>query len=227
MWGGLAGYLRVKRQTHEVIATIMLNFVAMAFVNWVILNPLKNPETQSLETYWVAESLRVGKLWKQTTYGLPLALTIAAAVLWALKHTWWGFRTRATGAGETAARVAGIGVETTAIGAMAISGGIAGLVGFNELFLNSHRLLDAFSPGLGFTGLAIALLARGSIAGLVFAAMLFGALYKGALDLDLETERVTRDLSAVIQALILVGLAAQPSIARFVAKLRKKEGALQ
>ncbi|MBI3542405.1 MAG: ABC transporter permease, partial [Deltaproteobacteria bacterium] len=78
-----------------------------------------------------------------------------------------------------------------------------------------------------FTGLGIALLARGSIPGLVFAALLFGALHKGALDLDLETEKVTRDLSAVIQALILVALAAQPAIAgafdRVAARFAKKK----
>lgn len=162
------------------------------------------------------------RLWNQTTFGFPLALAIAALALWAVRRTWWGFRLRATGQNEPAAKLAGIATGRTAFMSMALSGGIAGLVGFHEVFLNSYRLLDGFSGGYGFTGLAIALLARGSIPGIVFSALLFGALHKGALDLDLETEKVTRDLSAVIQALILLALAAQPKIAELVDRSNKR-----
>ncbi|MBI2606017.1 MAG: ABC transporter permease [Deltaproteobacteria bacterium] len=206
-WGAIAGYLRAYRKTHEVISTIMLNFVAMALVNWVILNPLKNPENQNLETVWVAEAARVARPWLQMTWGLPAALLAAFGALWAVRRTWLGFRIRATGANETAAGIAGIATLRTELLTMAASGGIAGLVGFHEVFLNSYRLIDSFSPGFGFTGLAVALLARGNFVKLVLAALLFGALSKGALDLDLETERVTRDLSTVIQAIILLALA--------------------
>lgn len=208
IWGGLAGYLRTKRNTHEVIATIMLNFVALAFSNWVILNPLKNPETQNLETVWVAEPMRMKALWQHVTPGLPFALLVCTAVLLAIRYSWWGFRVRATGQNESAARLAGVNVSRTALLTMALSGGIAGLVGFHEVYCNAYRLLDSFSPSYGFMGLAVALLARGNVPLLVCSALLFGALHKGALDLDLETEHVTRDLSAVIQALILVALAA-------------------
>lgn len=215
-WGSIAGYLRTRRHVHEVIATIMMNFIAMAFANWVVLNPLKNPETQNLETLGIGEAFKIPRLWHQTTWGFPLSLILSVVLLWAMKRTWWGFRIRATGSSESAARTAGISVTNTALFTMALSGGVAGLVGFNEVFMNSYRMFDGFSPGYGFTGLAIALLARGSISGLVMASVLFGALHKGALDLDLETEKVTRDLSAVIQALILVALAAQPTLRKFV-----------
>lgn len=213
-WGSIAGYLRARRQTHEVIATIMLNFVAMAFANWAVLNPLKNTETQNLETLPIPEAMQVHSLWNHMTWGFPLAVVLAAVALWALKNTWWGFRTRATGQNPAAAAHAGIATDRTAITAMALSGGVAGLVGFHEVFFHSYKLLDAFSPGIGFTGLAIALLARGNFVSLLLASLLFGALQKGALDLDLETEKVTRDLSAVIQALILVALAAQPFLSK-------------
>lgn len=208
-WGAIAGYLKAYRQTHEVIATIMLNFVAMAFVNWAILNPLKNPETQNPETLWIAGPVQIPRMWLQSTYGLPAALAVCALVLWALRKTWWGFRVRATGGNETAAALAGIDAQATELRTMALSGGVAGLAGFHEVFCNAYRLLDSFSPGYGFTGIGIALLARGSIPGLVLASLLFAALQKGSLDLDLETDRVTRDLSLVIQALILVALAAR------------------
>ncbi len=225
-WGAIAGYLR-RRNVHEVISTIMLNFIGMSLVNWAVLNPLKNPDTQSLETVWIGQAFRVPHLWKQMTYGFPIALVIAIGVLWGVKKTWWGFRIRATGQNENAARTAGIPVARTAFVTMALSGGIAGLVGFHAVFLDAHRMIDGFSPGFGFTGLAVALLARGSIPGLIFAAMLFGGLHKGSLDLDLETDRVTRDLSAVIQALILVALCTQPKIGQILDKLkfRRKEAA--
>lgn len=222
VWGGVAGYLRTRRQTHEVIATIMLNFIAMAIVNWAILNPLKNPDTQNLESIPLPAAVQLPRMWGNVTWGLPAALLVAATVLLVIKYTWWGFRVRATGKNEPAAKLAGIPVHETAFLAMVISGGIAGLVGFHEVFLHSYKLVDSFSPGFGFTGLAIALLARGSIPGLIFSAILFGALHKGTLDLDLETEKVTRDLSAVIQALILLALAVQPALASGVQKLKAR-----
>ena len=208
LWGAIAGYLKTHRQVHEVLATIMLNFIAYAFVNWLVLNPLKNPDTQNLETVWIAEPLRLPRLWQHVTWGLPFALLIAVAALLAIKYSWWGFRVRATGQNSDAAKIGGIHTGKTMLQAMALSGGVAGLVGFHEVFLNSYRLLDAFSASYGFTGLAIALLARGNVPTLIFSALLFAGLHKGALDLDLETEKVTRDLSAVIQALVLVALAA-------------------
>ncbi len=207
IWGWIAGYLKSKRDTHEVIATIMLNFIALAFANWMILNPLKNPENQSLETIWISEAARIDKLWLQMTPALPIALLICFLVMKLISKTWLGFRIRVTGANDTAAELAGIKTKKTAILAMGLSGGIAGLVGFQEIFCNSYRLIDSFSSGFGFTGLAIALLARGNFTKMIIASLLFGALHKGALDLDLETEKVTRDLSLVIQALILIVLA--------------------
>lgn len=218
LWGALAGYLKTHKKVHEVIATIMLNFIALALTNWVILNVIKNPDTQNLETLPIAEQLRFAPIWKHITVGLPAAITIAAITLISIEYSWWGFRVRATGLNDLAARTAGIRTGRTMLQAMGLSGGISGLVGFHEVYCNSYRLLDSFSPGYGFMGLAIALLSGGRISTLIFSALLFGALHKGALDLDLETEKITRDLSAVIQALVLVALAAQPALTRVLSR---------
>lgn len=206
-WGWISGYLKAKKQTHEVISTIMLNFIAMAFVNWVIINPFKNPENQSTETAWISEVARMPRMWLQTTYMLPVVIVGAFFILWAIQKTWWGFRLRATGLNSSAASTSGIQTNKVIIQTMALSGGIAGLVGFHEVFCNSYRLMDSFSPGFGFTGLAIALIARGNFPKLIIASIVMSILQKGALDLDMETEKITRDLSAVIQALILFALA--------------------
>jgi len=215
-WAGIAGWLRVRHGIHEVISTILLNFVALALVNWSVLEIFKNPENQSLETTWIAEGLRFGPLWKHATVFAPLAIGLAVLVHAVLTTTWFGLRVRSTGHNPRASELAGIAATKIRLKSLLIAGAIAGLAGVNEVFGHAYRLIDGFSPGYGFIGLSVALIARGSLPMLIAATLLFGALQKGALDLDLETERVTRDLAAVIQAVILLVLALQT---------RKKGGA--
>jgi simple sugar transport system permease protein len=93
--------------------------------------------------------------------------------------------------------------------AMALAGGLAGLVGVGEVLGNAGRFRMEFSPGFGFTGIAVALLAKGNPFGVVLGALLFGALHKGSLDLDMETEKVTRDLALVLQACVILAATIQ------------------
>ncbi len=223
-WGLLAGWLKVKRGVHEVIATIMLNFIAMAFSNWMILYPFKNPETQGSETRWIAEALRIPRVFQNLPWSFPLALVIALTAVAAIRWTWWGYRVRACGENPGAARVAGISVNGTLLSSMFFGGALAGLVGFHEVFCSSYRLIDGFSPQFGFTGIAIALMCRGSLPGFIAATVFFAALHKGTLELDMETENITRDLSSIIQALLLIAIAMGPALERAIAtRLAKKE----
>ena len=210
LYAALAAWLRTNRGVHEVISTIMMNFMAMALSNWAILYPLKNPETQSVETRWISEGLRLSRLWQEAPASLPLALVLSVAAILALRHTWWGYRVRVCGENPEAGRIAGIAVNPTLISAMAAGGALSGVVGFHEIFCGSYRLIDGFSPQFGFTGIAIALLSRGSLPGFLLSCLFFGALHKGTLDLDLETENITRDFSFVIQAILLVCVAGMP-----------------
>lgn len=222
IWGGIAGALRIYRSTHEVIGTIMLNFIAAALSNWVVLYAFKNPDTQSLETVWLPPSLRISHLWLQSTWGAPLALLVLMTVTFAIYKTWWGYRVRVCGHNASAAKVAGIKVEPTIIGTMVLGGGIAGLVGFCEIYFHSYRLIDSFSPQYGFTGIAVALISRGNPIGILASSLLFGALHKGTLDLDIETEHMTRDLSSIIQALLLMAIATQPQLEKLLQKKERK-----
>ncbi len=206
-WSSIAAYLKTQKGTHEVISTIMLNFIAYALVNWAILNPLKNPETQNPETLWLASSVQIPKAWLQMTPGFPVAMVLCLAVFWFFYSTWGGFKLRATGENPVAAQTNGIHIKKTLFFSFVFSGGLAGLVGFHEVYCNTYRLIDSFSPGYGFSGIAIALLCRGNKLRFVFSSLLLGALHKGALDLDIETEKITRDLSSVIEALIVLALA--------------------
>jgi simple sugar transport system permease protein len=120
-----------------------------------------------------------------------------------------GFELRALGQSEPAARAAGIDPGRIRIIALSLAGGLAGLVGVGEVLGNAGKFKVGFSPEYGFMGIAVALLGRNQPLGIVAAALLFGALHKGTADLDLETEHVTRELSLILQALIILSVSAE------------------
>jgi ABC-type uncharacterized transport system permease subunit len=212
IWGAIPGWLRARRGSHEVINTIMLNFIAAGLASYVTLYLLKNPDTQNPET----RQIGVGYLIHQfgifggapVSLALPLAIMAAVFVWILLWRTVLGYEMRAVGQSEPAARAAGINSGRIRIIAMAVAGGLAGLVGVGEVLGNAGKFRLGFSPEYGFIGIAVALLGRNQPVGVVAAALLFGALHKGAADLDLETEHVTRELSLVLQALIILSVSA-------------------
>ena len=141
-----------------------------------------------------------------------LIFVLIAIVL--IVHYWlWnsvrGYELKVVGENETAAETYGISKQKSWIFAMFMAGGFAGLVGVVEVLGNSHRFKLGFSADYGFVGIAVALLARGNIRGILPSALLFGILQKGAGSLDLETEKVTRDLTYIIQGLIILSVAAE------------------
>ena len=224
LWGGVPGYLKARRGAHEVITTIMLNFIAAAFSSWVTLYLLKNPDTQNPETLPVAPQYLLKHF---TGFGdaplssaLFLAFAVALAVGFFLWRTVLGFQIRALGSNERAVEEAGISSGRLKILVMSISGGLAGLVGVTEVLGNAGKFKMGFSPDYGFIGIAVALLGRNRPLGVLAAALLFGALHKGTTDLDLETERVTRDLSLVLQALVILVVAADAFWDRLFMKRR-------
>ncbi len=211
-WGAIPGWLRARRGSHEVINTIMLNFVAAGIASYVTLYMIKDTENQSPESLPVGAGYLIPHLGAfgdaPVSVALILALLAAIAVGLMLKSTVLGFELRAVGQSEDAARTAGIDPARARIVAMALAGGLAGLVGVAEVLGNAGRFRLGFSPDYGFIGIAVALLARGRPLGVVAAGLLFGALHKGAADLDMETETITRDLSMILQALIILSVSA-------------------
>lgn len=211
-WGAIPGWLRARRGSHEVINTIMLNFIAAGIASYVTLYLLKNPDSQNPETRSIGAGYLISHLswFGDAPVSTALFIAIAAAVLvWIfLWKTVRGFEIRAVGQNESAARGAGIDPGSARILAMALAGGLAGLVGVAEVLGNAGRFKLGFSPDYGFIGIAVALLGRSRPLGVAAAALLFGALHKGAADLDLETEHVTRDLSLILQALIILSVSA-------------------
>jgi ABC-type uncharacterized transport system permease subunit len=213
LWGAIPGWLRAKRGSHEVINTIMLNFIAAGLASYVTLYLFKNPETQNPETRPIGAGYLIHQfgVFSGAPVSMALLLAIMAAVMvWVLLwRTVMGFEMRAVGQSESAARTAGIDAARIRIIAMSIAGGLAGLVGVGEVLGNAGKFRLGFSPEYGFIGIAVALLGRNQPAGVVAAALLFGALHKGTADLDLETEHVTREVSLILQSLIILSVSAE------------------
>ncbi|HYE66012.1 MAG TPA: hypothetical protein VD966_10535, partial [Pyrinomonadaceae bacterium] len=138
-----------------------------------------------------------------------LALVSCALVYVFLWRTKWGYEIRATGANPSAAQYGGISTSRQIVLAMAVSGALAGMVGINEVLGYRYRYYDGFSPGYGFTGIAVALLGRNHPVGVLLSALFFGALIRGGLFVDIFTDRVSKDLVMVIQGIVILFVAAE------------------
>jgi ABC-type uncharacterized transport system permease subunit len=217
-WGGIAGVLKARFGAHEVITTIMLNFVAAGLASYFTQYRLRKPGDAILETLPIGESGHIARLGRfipglpiriPVSVGLLLALAAAAATAALLWKTRWGYAIRATGASPEAAEYGGISTRSQIVLAMALSGGLAGLVAVGEVLGYRYRYYDGFSSGYGFTGIAVALLGRNRPLGVVAAALLFGALQRGGLFVDIFTNHVSKDLVVVLQAVVILFLAAE------------------
>ena len=217
-WGAIPGYLKARFGSHEVINTIMLNFIAVALTSYFVqyyYKPAGDPLQQTGPIGQNAHMPRLGEIIPGIPERIPLnlafvlALLACAAVYYFLWRTRWGYEIRVTGANPAAAEYAGINTRRQIIMAMAISGGLAGMVGINEVLGYRYRFYDGFSPGYGFIGIAVALLGRNHPVGVLLAAILFGALIRGGLFVDIFSEKVSKDLVLVLQALVILFVAAE------------------
>jgi simple sugar transport system permease protein len=219
-WGAIPGVLKARFGAHEVINTIMMNFIAIALVSYLTQYHYKAQGDAILETIPIGANAHIARLGKFIP-GLPeriplnvaflLALITCALVYVFLWKTKWGYEIRATGANPLAAEYGGISTRKQIVLAMAVSGGLAGMVGINEVLGYRYRYYDSFSAGVGygFTGIAVALLGRNHPVGVLLAALFFGALQRGSLFVDIFTENVSKDLVSVLQAVVILFVAAE------------------
>ena len=218
VWGGIPGVLKARFGAHEVITTIMMNFIAIALASYFTQYHYKAPGDAILETVPIGPGAHIARLGKFVP-GLPeriplnlsflLALVTCLLVYLFLWRTRWGYEIRATGASPAAAQYGGIATGRQIVLAMALSGALAGMVGINEVLGYRYRYYDSFSSGYGFTGIAVALLGRNHPVGVILAALLFGALLRGGLFVDIFTENVSKDLVMVLQGIIILFVAAE------------------
>jgi len=217
-WGAVPGVLKARFGAHEVITTIMLNFIAIALASYFTQCHYKPPGDALLETVPIGENAHIARLGRfipgfperiPLNLAFPLALVTCLLVYLFLWRTRWGYEIRATGANAAAAQYGGIATGRQIVLAMAISGALAGMVGINEVLGYRYRYYDSFSSGYGFTGIAVALLGRNHPVGVILASLLFGALLRGGLFVDIFTEHVSKDLVLVLQGIIILFVAAE------------------
>lgn len=212
-WGAIAGWIKAKRGCHEVLTTILLNFIAYGIASFLILSVFKSPTSQVPETANVGMGYQISGLGKiiagNSPANLSLFISIVLIGLYGLvfKFTRLGYYQKLVGGAAEVGRRAGVNMDKQTILAMFISGGIAALAAASPVLGFAFKTREGFTSNAGFVGIAVALLGRNSPMGILLAAFLFGILTKGALDLDLDTQFVTRDLATVIQAFIVLAVA--------------------
>jgi|TARA_B110000971_G_C20025430_1_gene508577 ABC-type uncharacterized transport system permease subunit len=216
LWAAVPGYLQAYRGSHVVITTIMFNFIASSVLVYLLVNHLRPVGTMSVESVPFEPSANLPRMhealawlgieWPASPLNTSLFIALAAAVavylfLWRSKA---GYSVRAVGSSASAAEYAGINAKRHIVLAMAVSGALAGMVGMNEIAGVSGKLLLEFVSGAGFTGIAVALMGRNHPVGIVFASLLFGALFQGGAEVAFEVKGFSRDMVVLMQGLVVL-----------------------
>ncbi len=209
MWGFVPGFLKAVSGAHEVVSTIMMNYIAVQLLAALVSGPLKVPRSPSPITFDVGNAAFPVILGRNGHVGILLALGAAFFVWWLLFRTTWGFEVRAVGANPEASRYAGMRPKLITMATMTFSGALAGLAGASVLLGVTHTMTSSFGTTVGFDSIAVALLARSHPLVTVFAALLFGGMRAGAGLMQIRAQ-IPAELVDVLQAVILLFLVASP-----------------
>ncbi len=227
LWGALAGLLKARTGAHEVIVTIMLNYVAYYLLLYALSRKflLQAPGSSNPQSAPVAQSAILPKILGDQYslhLGFVLALVAVAAAWWLLNRSTLGYRIRAVGLNPHAARAAGISVGRTYTQVMAIAGGLVGLAGINQVLGTvTSGITGDLDAGIGFDAITVALLGRSRPVGILLAGLLFGAFKAGGFTMQ-SSQDISVDLVLVVQSLIVLFLAAPPLV-RAIFRLPSKE----
>jgi simple sugar transport system permease protein len=223
-WAAIVGYLKAYTGGHEVINTIMMNYIALNSISFLLNGPMKDPNPNNViaRTPLIAESAHITPIFEglRVHWGFVLALLTAYLVWWMLNKTTLGFEIRTVGANPDAAKYAGINVKRIIILTMTFSGMLAGLAGTFEVTGLNYRHELGFSIGYGFDAIAIALLGKSHPLGVVLASILFAAMRNGATRMQFLTQMPV-DLISMLQALILLFVAAD-AIVRYIYRIKSQ-----
>ena len=211
IWGMIPGYLKAKTGAHEVVTTIMMNYIGILSTTFLLRNYLKEPGPID-QTPMIPEAARLTELIPYTRLTSAIFLGIAVIIILDLffKKTSLGYNLQAVGENAAAAEYAGINPEKMVVVSMTICGMSAGLAGSTMVLGVLHRFITNFSPGYGFVGIAVAVLGRNRPWGVLLSALLFGALEAGGISMQLFA-KIPMDLMTIVQGLVILFVAA-PSL---------------
>jgi simple sugar transport system permease protein len=220
LWALLAGFLKVQWGVNEVVTTILLNFVAILFTDFVVLGPLRGTgatgttySTDNLtENFWMGRIIKAS----QANVGFYIAIFLAILLAYLLFRTTVGYEFKVSGTNPWFAKYGGINVRKVVLLSLGLSGAIAGLVGVIEILGVHRRFPGRFSAGLGFDGIVVALLARNHPIGVIVSGLFFGALRNGAMNMERITD-VPRAMVEIVQSIIILAVSAE-----FAIDLRRK-----
>lgn len=223
VWGAIPGVLKARFGSHEVINTIMMNFIAVALVSYFTQYYYKEPGDPIMQTVEIGDAAHIARI-SQFIPGMPdfvplsvaflLAILMCVLVYIFLWKTKWGYELRAVGENPSAAEYGGISPKKQIIIAMTISGGLAGMVAIGEVLGYRYRYYDGFSGEWGFLGIAVALLGRNHPLGILVAAVFFAVLLRGEIFVDAFTRYVTKDIGMILQAVVILFVACLQKYAR-------------
>jgi general nucleoside transport system permease protein len=225
LWGLIPGALKALSGAHEVVTTIMLNYVAISVLATLVSGPLKVPNSPSPVTFGVGNAAYPVLIGRNGHLGILVAVVAVVVVWWLLYRTTRGFEIRTVGANPDAARYAGMRPRLIVALTMTLCGMLAGLAGTGVVLGITHQMTSSFGTTVGFDSIAVALLARSNPFGILPAALLFGAMRGGAGLMQIKAG-IPVELVDVVQATILLVLVATPVIRRLL-RLRGTPAAIE
>ncbi|MEA3328036.1 MAG: ABC transporter permease [Chloroflexota bacterium] len=221
LWGFIPGWLKAKTGSHEVITTIMMNYIAFSLSQYLITGPFVDPN-EAFKTPFIEESAHLFRFFEDPLrlhIGIIIAIAVAFLVWYILYKTTWGFEFRTVGLNPHAAKYSGINSSLITILALTLSGAIAGLAGAVEMLGVNFRAVQSLTTGYGFDAIAIALLAKNHPLVVIITAMMFGFMRQGSRVMQINTG-IPIDIISILQAFILFFIAA-PAIIRTIYRLKE------
>ena len=223
LWGFIPGFLKAKTGGHEVINTIMMNWIAFRLTEWLLSGPMTRPGSGGLPlSPMIEDSAKIPQFFGSPIrfhLGFFIALIVAFLVWWLLFKTTWGMNLRTVGTNPRAAKYAGLDTGKSIMLAMGGGGALAGMAGAVQVLAVNHSMALGLSSGYGFDSIALALIGNNHPLGVVLSSLLFGTLRNGATRM-MVVSSIPIDIVDVIQAIILMFVAA-PAIIRSIYRLRK------
>lgn len=220
LWALIPGILRAYRGVSEIVVTLMFNFIAIILTQYIVntsYGPLGEEGASYSQSPTIPASAELPNLIPGSSVhaGLAIGVVLAIVIAFMLRSTTFGYRVRAVGTSPRAARFAGISTSRVILAVMLLSGAIAGLAGLGEVTGLRYRLYADFSPGYGYTGIAVALLAKSSLLGVIVSAVFFGALEAGSTRMQ-QTVGVESSISLVVQATTIIFVVANIALGRWL-----------